>query len=170
MSLDNTTTPVVKEHEQTNGVVCADELLETLERSAYAQDYRTFSACIQDVDWSARPTEHILKAIDMALLVGAARLAMDLAQESVRLFPDDPRCQWSARVIAPAKIVGTGPAKAKGLRATSAWLRTHAKEYRGQWIAVREGVFLGSAPSYRELEELLKDEPDVDSIVATQVL
>ncbi len=169
MSLDNTTTPVVKEHEQTNGDF-ADDLLETLERSAYAQDYHTFSACIEDVDWSAHPPEHILKAIDMALLVGAARLAMDLAQESVRLFPDNPECQLAARVIAPAKIVGTSPATGRDIRPNSEWLKAHAREYRTQWVALRDGKLLASDFSCKELMKMIQNEDDPCSILVTKVL
>ncbi len=170
MSLDNTTTPVVKEHEQTHGVVCADELLETLERSAYAQDYRTFSECIQDVDWSARPPEHIMHAVKMAVLVGAARLAMDLAQESVRLFPDNPRCQKMARVVAPAKIVGTKPGTGKDMRPNSEWLKAHAREYRMQWVALRDGALLGASPSLKEVDEMIQDEEDLGNILVTKVV
>ncbi len=149
----------------------ADDLLATLKRSAYAQDGYTFLDAIEGVDWSARPVEHILKAIDMALLVGASRLAMKLAQESVRLFPDDPRCQWSARVIAPARVVGTSPASGRNRRATYEWLRRNAKHYRKQWVGVRDdGTLVASAPSYPELKVLLKEEEDLGGILVTKVL
>ncbi len=149
----------------------ADDLLGELERSAFAQDYHTFLDHVVGVEWSARPPEHILKAIDMALLVGASRLAMCLSQESVRLFPDDPRCQWSARVIAPAHVVGTRPATArsKGLNASMDWVAAHAKTYRGQWVAVSHGKLVASASSLEELDEMIEDEEDPGSILVTKV-
>lgn len=156
---------------EANDTVLNDDLLDVLERSAYAQDHYTFLDRIEGVDWSARPPEHMLKAIDMALLLGGvARLAMDLAQESVRLFPDHPKCQWAARVIAPAKIIGTSPATGRDRSATYAWIRAHAKQYRMQWVAVRDGKLLGASRSLDELDEMIKDEEDPNGILVTKVV
>ncbi len=150
----------------------ADDLLATLKRSAYAQDGYTFLDAIEGVDWSARPPDHIVDAAKFAVTVGASRLAMKLAQESVRLFPDNPRCQWAARVIAPGRVVGTKPSSGKdrGMRASMDWIEAHGRSYRKQWIAVSFGKLVASAPSYPELKELLKDEADPECILITRVL
>jgi hypothetical protein len=36
------------------------------------------------------------------------------------------------------------------------WIREHAQEYRGQWVALDEGQLLGAAGSLRELLERIK--------------
>ncbi len=157
---------------ETNGVSVDDDLLEVLEQSAYAQDRDTFLDRIEGVDWSARPPEHILKAIDMALMIGGrARLAMQLAQESVRLFPDHPKCQWSARVIAPGKVVRRTPSdgKDRGMRASMDWVANHSRPYRGKWVAVSFGKVVASASSLEELDEMIKDEKEPDCILISKV-
>ncbi len=56
----------------------------------------------------------------------------------------------SARVLAPPVVRGSGPAT-PGLADTIHWMKKHAAEYKGQWIAVRSGKLLATASSLPEL-------------------
>jgi hypothetical protein len=49
-------------------------------------------------------------------------------------------------------------------------LRVHAAEYRGQWVAVREGKLLGAAESLAALKSLAGLELDPVSTIVTRVL
>jgi hypothetical protein len=51
-------------------------------------------------------------------------------------------------------------AQGAGLRLSRAWLREHAAEYRGQWVAVREGTLLGAAESLAALKSQARQELD----------
>jgi hypothetical protein len=62
----------------------------------------------------------------------------------------------------PKPTVRTGPTftkatSAEGVRQNLAWLKTHAKEYQGQWIALNEGIFLGADESFVKLRRMLKE-------------
>lgn len=66
-----------------------------------------------------------------------------------------PRLERWARVIAPPVVhVGGQVMKDFGVRQ---WLREHAHEFTGQWVALREGVVLGANESrvvlHRKLQE-----------------
>jgi hypothetical protein len=36
------------------------------------------------------------------------------------------------------------------------WLKKHHEEYRGQWITINEGIFLGSNESFLELYKTME--------------
>lgn len=171
---DDQTDVVAMDTPSTNGrgIVVDDDLLQTLERNAFAQNYYAFLDAIEGVDWSERPPDHIVDAAKLAVTVGAPPLAMQLAQEAVRLFPDHPRCQWAARVIAPAKVIGTRPgtAASKGLSASMDWIADNTKAYRGTWVAVSHGTLVASASSFLALKEMIKDEDEPGSILISHVL
>jgi len=133
-------------------------LKEKLEQSARMGDRQTFVALVKATDWSTRTPEELLLAIDLALHQEMAALAIELAQLGQRLFSDHERIQQAARVLAPPAIRGVRPSRARGLKASMEWLREHANEYRGQWVAVREGQLLGAAKSLKELVSLVDEE------------
>jgi hypothetical protein len=137
-----------------------------LEESAKAGDHRTFAALVKTTDWSTRTPEELIAAIDLALSQDMAALAIKLAQLGGRLFPDHERIQRAAQVLAPPVVRRVRPPRARGLRASMAWLREHASEYRGRWMAVRKGQLLGVADSLEELMPIVGNgENAVNTIV-----
>lgn len=50
----------------------------------------------------------------------------------------------------------TKATSAEGVRQNLAWLKNHAKEYQGQWIAMNEGIFLGANENFLELYKTMK--------------
>lgn len=53
------------------------------------------------------------------------------------------------------------------IRANRDWLRLHGQEYSG-WIAIKDGVFLGTAPSLQDLIDQLGVEPRHSGILFTR--
>jgi len=51
----------------------------------------------------------------------------------------------------------TKATSAAGVRKNIEWLNKHRREYKGQWIALNEGSFLGSNESLVELHRVLKN-------------
>jgi hypothetical protein len=51
-----------------------------------------------------------------------------------------------------------------------AWFDNHADQYRGQWVAVREGQLLGVAASLDELTPIIGEGEDATSTIVTKVL
>ena len=67
--------------------------LEALEASARTGDRQTFALIAERVDWAIRPPNELARAIDLALELELATLAMKLAQQGGRWFPEHERLQ-----------------------------------------------------------------------------
>ncbi len=141
-----------------------------LEESARAADRRAFAALAEAIDWSAHQPDELTTAIDLALSLEMASLAIELAQLGGRLFPNHERVQRAARVLAPPVVRAVRPPRARGLSASMAWFDEHASQYRGLWVAVREGQLLGAAVSLEELMPVIGEGEDAASTVVTRVL
>lgn len=141
-----------------------------LKEAAEAGDRRGFARLVETTDWSTRPPEELTKAIDLALSLEMATLAIKLAQLGGRLFPEHERVQRAARVLAPPVVRSVHPPRARGLDVSMAWLSEHAHQYRGKWVAVREGQLLGVADSLAELMPLIGEGEDAISTLVTRVL
>ena len=145
-------------------------LVKTLEESACAGDRSAFVALVKAIDWSAHQPDELTTAIDLALSLEMASLAIELAQLGGCLFPDHERIQRAARVLAPPIIRNVATPRAEGLSGSMAWLDAHANQYQGQWVAVREGQLLGAAPSLEELADVIGEDQDTTSTIITRVL
>jgi len=51
-------------------------------------------------------------------------------------WPDDDRVRQWARVLAPPRVISTGPASGRTLLREKEWLKCHAREYPGCWLAL----------------------------------
>lgn len=146
-----------------------DELV-LLREYADARDYRAFADLVERVDWAARSPDDLTAALDLALSMEMSRLAIDLAQLGGRLFPDHERVQRAAYVLAPPVARVTHLPPARGLDDSRAWFREHAGEYKGQWVAVREGRLLGATCSFAAIKPLIGEGEDAVSTIVTRVL
>lgn len=145
-------------------------LIILMKESAHAGDWRTFAALVEAIDWSAREPHELIAAIDAALGLEMASLAIKLAQLGGRLFPDHERVQKAAQVLAPPIARVVRPSHTKGLNASMAWFEEYANQYRGQWVAVREGQLLAAAASLEELMPIIGNGEDAISTIVTRVL
>lgn len=146
--------------------------IDRLEESARAGNREEFAALVDEIDWAARSPDDLTRAIDLALYQEMASLAIDLAQLGGRLFPDHERLQRAAQVLAPPVTSVSHAPRIKGLRESMAWFDEHAgaRQYHGQWIAVRGGKLVGSAQSLDELMPAVGGEEEARSTIVTRVL
>lgn len=81
-------------------------------------------------------------------LVEGSRVAQarELARELARKWPDSPPIQHMARVLEPGRVVVGDRASGRGLDREYAWLRAHAHEYPGCWLAVFEDRLIAALP------------------------
>lgn len=152
------------------GISTSDILRILLEEKAQANDPRAFAALAEAIDWSVHPPDELLRAIDLALSLELAALAIELAQQGAHLYPEHERLQRAAQVLAPPSVRAVKRMPATELGASTAWLREHSSDHRGQWVAVRKGKLLGAAPSLRELRSIIGQTDDRTSIVITKML
>jgi hypothetical protein len=141
-----------------------------LQKAVEQKDHRTFAHLARALPWQDHHASDLLQAIDWALALDAVETARELAQHGRKLFPDHERLRQVATVLAPPILLGTRPSQPIGLDASQQWLKKHAMLYNGQWVAVRSGTFLGSAPTLRELYERIGAEGKTASVIVVKVL
>lgn len=129
-------------------------LLEALAAQGEAEAFAREVAQAEQTAWTAA---HYARAIRLALRAGAHRPATELARRARERYPQDADVRWLADLLAPLPgPVKRGPADPT-LRANRDWYVQHAAQYRGQWVAVKNGELLGAAPTLRELKALVGD-------------
>lgn len=148
----------------------AADLESTLGQTAQEGDSNQFAVVIGSVDFADYPADTIARAIDLALQLDLARIAIELAQTGIRLHPDDDRLQKAARVLKKPEVLGTRPATGKGLDKSHIWLQKHAEQYHGKWVAVRAGKLIASADSFSVLKASLPTKSRTQKTLITRVL
>jgi hypothetical protein len=122
-----------------------------LEGAVAGDDRSAFEIAIEAIDWSKHSPKDLVDAIRLAFKVDAHGIAHTLAQIGARLFSDDEACQKYARALAPAKLLRTDLPPQPGAEADIRWLREHASEYRGRYVALKDGELLDAADSFAPL-------------------
>jgi hypothetical protein len=127
--------------------------LRHLEDAAKRGDERAFLCTLDQTDWLNKSAEDYVYAIQLALQAGAHLAARRIANDGLSQYPQNATLQKYARGLAPPVVVARNLPANPTLRANREWLKTHSEEYRGQWVAVRNGELLGAASSLKELTE-----------------
>lgn len=135
--------------------------LKILEDAAAREDVTAFGRAEETMEWTRYPPEDFIRAINLALRIGTLAVARRIAEKGARLYPNHEDVQLHARVLAPPKVLRTDlPADPKA-EADIAWLKQHATEYRGKWVALKDGELKDSADSFEQLFARLDDRAGV---------
>ena len=110
-----------------------------------------FAQVVEEIDWQHKPAEMLGDVIRMALMIEALGVVRHLAKLGAERFPDDEYLVRAWKMFGPPRVVTRHAPPRKGQAASTAWLQRHAHEYRGSWIAVEEGRFLGKALTLEDL-------------------
>ena len=116
-----------------------------------------FTLASRRIDWSRRSAREFAAAVRLALAAAAHVTARELASKGVERFPADAELAKMARILSPPRFVGRSPGGDSAIQADTDWLRMHAGEHCGQWIALRNGELLATAPTLKELERRAGD-------------
>jgi hypothetical protein len=146
------------------------DLLARLEEYANTDMHKEFSQLAEAIQWASHDPEELLRAIDLALSLELAALAMRLAQQGRTLFPCHERMQQAGRVLAPPVARHVKAYEEHSHSTSQNWLREHAAQYRGQWVAVRAGTFLGAADSLADLMPAIDQDAEASNTLVTKVL
>lgn len=98
-------------------------------------------------------------------LVNAYRIteARSLAPELAAKWPDSHRIQHMARVLEPPKVIPSRGVRNVSSHREIAWLKAHAHEHPGCWLAVFEDRLIAEAPDRKSVvaaaREALGDRP-----------
>jgi hypothetical protein len=121
-----------------------------LERAAKLNS-TAFVDALSSVQWQRISASDFVRAIRLALGVGAHVAARRLAIDGANIHLNNRELQKYARVLAPPKPLPKRDRSDLQPKANVAWLKANKKHYRGQWVALKNGVLVSSAPTYRAL-------------------
>ncbi|MCI0489601.1 MAG: hypothetical protein L0229_23670 [Blastocatellia bacterium] len=138
-------------------IVHARHCMARLKAAAEASDEAAFSDALKAMDWSDRPPEDFVHAAESALAVGAYLAARRISEEGARRYPDHAEIGKYARVLAPPKVIDAALPPDPDMKANRTWMKEHTDEYRGKWVALKDGCLLEAANSLEELVELVDD-------------
>lgn len=144
--------------------------LQRLTELAEREDRRAFGEHVSQIDWTLHSPEELTKTLDLTLRLELTQLAVQLGQVGRQLFPEHERVQRAAHVLSPPSARSIPATPTHGLAASRRWLREHEDEYRGRWVAVRDGTLLGTASSLAALTTLLAPHADPRSTLIAKVL
>ena len=137
-----------------------------LEIAAQMGNEAGFVQAANETDWSQRSAGDFVRATRLALAAGAHLLARNLAAWGAKLHPEAPELQKMARVLAPPRVLRSDLLPEPSAEANRAWLRDNADQYKGQWVALRNGVLVARARTAKELRAHLDT---ADGILMTRV-
>jgi Arc/MetJ-type ribon-helix-helix transcriptional regulator len=109
-----------------------------------------------------------VRAIAHALSTGEFGLARQLALDGAERYPTHEELHKCAHVLAPptACVVPASSASRASIKANNAWLKAHWQDYRGQWVAVRDGQLVHATLSF---EELVAHIGDTHGVLLTKI-
>ncbi|GEM_PF-4715610 len=144
-------------------------LNETLNQLKTVTDHRVYDRLMDKVDWQSASAEILDKAIGVALAFGDTRQAKQLTKIGLERFPQHEIFTrvWRLFSSPPARVgKSRSQSSMADLDASMKWIQEHAREYKpGHWLAVKSGQLLAEAPTFNELNKILKTHHIVDSIV-----
>jgi len=134
------------------------EAMAMMREAARQGSERLFRRALRKMNWTGRPAEEFIEGVRLAWLSGEPYGARRIASLGHEAYPDDDTLRRMAILTGPARVIGTSPASnPEGILADMEWFKSHAREHLDKWVAVRDGVLLGEADSWEELERLVPD-------------
>jgi hypothetical protein len=138
-----------------------------LETAAEAGDERAFVMIWKAMDWRAHPPEDFVRAVRWALAAGAHLAARQLAIQGAECYPGNAELQKFARALNPPRAVRSHLPPDPSAKADTDWFTKYSAEYRGQWVAVKNGCLLGAAITIQALMEIV---PEWRKATITQIV
>jgi hypothetical protein len=88
--------------------------------------------------------------------------ARRLAPELARQWPDSAELRHFARVLEPPRVIPSPPGPpARRFDRDHAWLREHAREYPGCWLATLEDRLIAADPSAERVLKVVRESVDL---------
>jgi hypothetical protein len=97
------------------------------------------------------------------LSAGRVSEARQLVNLLLKASPSPKLEQW-ARVLMPPVVRAEPSATGGAIARNNAWLREHAREYVGKWVALRDGVLVGEDPNRVALHRRLQQAGQLDGV------
>lgn len=108
---------------------------------------------VQAVVSEPRPAEVLRSLVE----AGQIELARQVVVELARLHPDDGDLQHWKRVLAPPLVSYVSLPPAPSREADFEWLRGHAGEHEGEWVALAQGNLLAASPDLAAVLQAVRE-------------
>jgi hypothetical protein len=135
------------------GYVSTDDFIEKIKENAR---YYGQSQVFQD-------------AIEILLQYENIDVARRLATIGLQSYPENEALQNYAKALAPPKLMQTGTNVGRDHSKSLKWLSINSGKYVGQWVALRDGVLICTAPSRKLLVEMLGNTAKDESILLSRI-
>jgi len=99
--------------------------------------------------------EEAIKLLGHLIGEGAVEEARTLVKEFSQRWPDSPKVQKWARVLEPPKTRVLKGRRSRPRDREYAWLRQHAREYPGQWLALRGDQLIAADTDVAKVLEIV---------------
>lgn len=144
--------PLPLESELTDySALLSDWELVWLEAATIRQDFEAFANLWKQIEWTARRPTQIASAVRLAISAEAPALARELSMIGSELYPHDAELKALSRITASPIVTTRREPPRSDIRADRDWVRTHRQDYRGQWVALRNGELLAAAETAEAL-------------------
>jgi hypothetical protein len=143
-----------------------EDKIALLERAAALEDHKAFMQIEGTINWDNRSPDEFVHGIQLALSVDAHALARRYAIWGNQRYPEDKELQKYAQVLAPPKFLHKEKKSNTASKLNRDWFVIHGHNYRGQWVAVKDGNLIGSAVS---LQALIEQIGKTEGILLTEV-
>ncbi|MFB2892789.1 DUF5678 domain-containing protein [Aerosakkonemataceae cyanobacterium BLCC-F50] len=97
--------------------------------------------------------EEYINAADRELDRYDWKAAWQIATEGLKHYPEHQELQKYAYILAPAKITTVDRGGHPEIQADHEWIKKNIAEYRGRWVALKNGKLLASG---NDLDEIIK--------------
>ena len=138
-----------------------------LEKAVKARNEAAFSDILKEVDWREIEAVEFIRIIDLALEIGTHLAARQIATKGAEAYPDNAELQKYARVLAPPKVVANRVSRNINQKANVEWLKANKNDYKGQWVAIKDGILLAAANSYKDLRDQIGETKGKGILVTT---
>lgn len=132
-----------------------ESILQLLEAAVAAGDEHVFLRELDKLEKESLTAGDFVQFIKLSLEIGFDLLARRLSAEAHAILPDDALLAKYARILGPPKSIVSAYYTKQNWEANRHWLKQNGANYRGQWVALDNGQFVGAASSPKLLTEEL---------------
>lgn len=110
-----------------------------------------FVESVKQLNLRELTADTIKQIIDYSLDMGLIIMARNLSEQGAMLHTENDELQKYHRILSPPKVIRKDLPPYPQAELNVRWLKENRATYQGQWVAIKEGILLASAPSAREL-------------------
>jgi hypothetical protein len=100
-----------------------------------------------------KTAEDFIKQADLEITRGNLHGAWEIAVEALKHFPDHAELQKYEYILAPPKVKTVPRDPNQDVQADIDWIKNNRAEYRGCWVALKNGELLASGKDHDEIVE-----------------